>query len=236
MRGVEDYLEQIKRLEEDGRRCTATVLAQTLGVSLPSASEMLKRLAEEGYLRKDRDGSVHLTFSGRPLAHVMLRRHRLVERLLTDILGMPWHEVHVEAHRLEHAISSRMEEHLAQTLGFPEYCPHGHPICPVDRRTLRPLASAAAGDEAGIAQISETKEDLLAYMNQVGVRPGSVVKVLEAAPFGGPLTLQTDAGTVTIGLEVAAYVQVCEPEEADWINRKSMEPTTDPGFSRSPPS
>ncbi|MGH7425315.1 MAG: metal-dependent transcriptional regulator [Candidatus Methylomirabilales bacterium] len=221
MRGVEDYLQQIKRLEEDGQRCTATLLAQTLGVSLPSASEMLKRLAEEGYLERHRDGSIHLTAYGRPLAHTILRRHRLVERLLTDILGMPWHEVHTDAHRLEHAISSRVEEHLAAALGFPEYCPHGHPICPVDRRQLRSLDSVEEGEELGVAQISEVKEGLLAYLDQIGLRPGTIVKVVEVAPFGGPLTLEAESGRVTLPREVAAYVQMCRPEEADWISRRA---------------
>lgn len=222
MRGVEDYLGEVKRLEEDGQRCTATLLAQTLGVSLPSASEMLKRLANEGYVRRDKDGTVTLTAEGRPLAHKMLRRHRLVERLLTDILGMPWHEAHGEAHRLEHAVSGRVEERLAASLGYPEYCPHGHPICPVDPRTLRRLDTAEPGDEVAIAQISETKEELLAYLDQMGVVPGSIVKVIESAPFGGPLTLETSAGRASLGREVAGYVHVCDPSEADWIDRKAL--------------
>ena len=219
-RGVEDYLAQIKRLEEDGQRCTATILAQSLGVALPSASEMLKRLAADAYLKRQKDGSVHLTPAGRRLAHIVVRRHRIVERLLTDLLGMPWHEVHGEAHRLEHAISNRVEERLMTTLGFPEYCPHGHPICPLDQRTLRPLDTVKPGDEIGIAQISEIKEDLLAYLDQIGIRPGTIVKVLEAPEFS-PLTIETDVGQVTVGREVAAYVQVCEPEEADWIHKRS---------------
>lgn len=219
-RGVEDYLAQIKRLEEDGQRCTATILAQSLGVSLPSASEMLKRLAADAYLKRRKDGSVHLTPAGRRLAHIVVRKHRIVERLLTDLLGMPWHEVHGEAHRLEHAISNRVEERLMSTLGFPEYCPHGHPICPLDQRTLRPLDAVQAGDEVGIAQISEIKEDLLAYLDQIGIRPGTIVKIMEAPEFA-PLILQTDAGQFPVGREVAAYVQVCEPEEADWIHRRS---------------
>ncbi|MGH9195735.1 MAG: metal-dependent transcriptional regulator [Acidimicrobiia bacterium] len=220
-RGVEDYLEQIKRLEEEGQRCTATVLAQTLGVSLPSASEMLKRLIRDGYLQKEKDGSIELTPHGRPVAHRALRRHRLVERLLTDVLGMPWHQVHGEAHRMDHAISERVEEHLARSLGFPEYCPHGHPICPVDRRKLRPLDEVEAGAEVGIAQISETKEELLAYLDQSGIRPGSIVKVLEVAPYGGPLTLEGDAGATPLGREVAASIQTCEPDEASWIERRA---------------
>jgi DtxR family Mn-dependent transcriptional regulator len=214
-------LAQIRRLEEVGLRVTATLLAQTLGVSLPSASEMLKRLGGEGYLVRQKDGSIQLTPEGRPLAHRGLRRHRLVERLLVDVLGMPWHQVHGEASRLEHAISSRVEEHLAKTLGYPEYCPHGHPICPVDRRTLRPLDSVSVGEEVAIAQISETKEDLLAYLDEIGVRPGAIIKILEIAPFGGPLTISSDAGPAPLGMEVAAFVQVSSPSEAGLINQHS---------------
>ncbi len=221
MRGVEDYLGQIKRLEEDGQRCTATALAQTLKVSLPSASQMLKRLASEGFLERRSDATILLTGQGRPLAHKVLRRHRVIERLLTDVLGMPWHEVHAEAHRLEHAVSASVEEHLMQKLGFPEYCPHGHPICPVDRRTLRPLDAAQPGDEVAVAQLSEIKEELLLYFDQIGLRPAAVFKVRDVGEFGGPITLLTDAGSVSISRDVAAYVQVCEPEESDWLARRA---------------
>lgn len=221
MRGVEDYLGQIKRLEEDGRRCTATLLSKTLGVSLPSASEMLKRLAEERYVQRDGDGTVTLTAEGRPLAFRVLLRHRLVERLLTEVMGMPWFEVHAEAHRIEHAVSARVEEALAQTLDFPDYCPHGLPMCPIDQRSLRRLDSIEASEEVGVAQISEIEESLLAYLDSLGVKPGLVIKVLEIAPSGGPFTLATDSGTVTLGKEVTGYVQVCPPDEVDWIERRA---------------
>ena len=222
-RGVEDYLQQIRSLEEDGLQCTATLLAQTLGVSLPSASEMLKRLAGESYLTRERDGSVQLTPEGRALAHKILRRHRLIERLLTDVLGMPWHQVHAEAHRIEHAVSSTVEEHLLKSLEFPEYCPHGHPICAVDRRSLRPLLSVGEGEEVGVTQISEIKDDLHPFLDQMGIVPGTMLKVLEIAPFEGPLSLAGDAGTVTLGREVAEFIQVCPPDEAEWITRKAAD-------------
>lgn len=172
-----------------------------------------------------------LTTEGRPLAHKVLRRHRVIERLLTDVLGMPWHEVHTEAHRLEHAVSARVEEHLIQHLGFPEFCPHGHPICPVDPRKMKPLNELTEGEEAAVAQISEVKEDLLAYFDRIGIVPGSTLKLLEASPFGGPLTLATDAGTVSVGREIASCIQVCDPKQAGWINsasRPQSKPPVDP--------
>ncbi len=208
MRGVEDYLEEIKRLEEDGDRITATVLARTLEVSLPSASEMLKRLAGEGYLTREKGGDILLTVDGRRLAHTMLRRHRLVECLLVDKLGMAWHEVHGEAHKIEHTISARVEEAMAKSLDYPDYCPHGHPICPVDLRSLRRLSALTPGEAGVIAQISEVKEEVLPYLDSIGVRPGAEVKVKDVAPLEGPMTIETADAITAIGREVAVLVRV----------------------------
>jgi DtxR family Mn-dependent transcriptional regulator len=208
VRGVEDYLEEIKRLEEDGDRITATVLARILEVSLPSASEMLKRLAGEGYLTRDKGGSILLTPDGRRLAHTMLRRHRLVECLLVQKLGMSWHEVHGEAHKIEHAISARVEEAMAKALDYPDYCPHGHPICPVDLRELRRLSELEAGEEGLVAQISEVTEEVLPYLDKIGVRPGATLKVKDIAPLEGPMTIETDEGITPVGKELATLVRV----------------------------
>lgn len=208
MRGVEDYLEEIKRLEEDGERITATVLARILEVSLPSASEMLKRLAGEGYLTKEKGGSILLTPDGRRLAHTMLRRHRLIECLLVQQLGMAWYEVHGEAHKLEHALSSRVEEAMAKALGYPDYCPHGHPICPVDLRKLSRLSDFNTGEGGVVSQISELKEDVLPYFDKIGIRPGVKVTVMEIAPMDGPMTIETQDGSVAIGRELAAMVRI----------------------------
>lgn len=208
MRGVEDYLEEIKRLEEDEERITATVLARILEVSLPSASEMLKRLAAEGYLSRGRDGTILLTPEGRRLAHTMLRRHRLVECLLVQKLGMEWHEVHGEAHKIEHAISARVEEAMAKALDYPDYCPHGHPICPVDLRELQRLSDLEVGATGTVAQISEIKEDVLPYLDSLGLRPGVEVSVKDIAPMEGPISVETQNGVASIGREVAAMVRV----------------------------
>jgi DtxR family Mn-dependent transcriptional regulator len=213
MRGVEDYLEEIKRLEEDGERITATIVARTLDVSLPSASEMLKRLASEGYLVREKGGTIELTPEGRRLAHTMLRRHRLVECLLVDRLGMAWHEVHGEAHKIEHAISARVEEAMAKALDYPDYCPHGHPICPVDLRELRRLSELEPGEKGIVAQISEIKEDVLPYLDQIGLRPGIEVSVKDAAPLEGPLTVETEDGIASLGRELASLVRVVAAQD-----------------------
>jgi DtxR family Mn-dependent transcriptional regulator len=207
VRGVEDYLEEIKRLEEEGDRITATVVARILDVSLPSASEMLKRLAAEGYLLREKNGTILLTPEGRRLAHTILRRHRLIECLLVQKLGMAWHEVHAEAHRIEHAISARVEEAMAQALEYPDLCPHGHPICPVDLRQLKRLSLLDAGESGVIAQISENDE-VLAYLDQIGVRPGAEVHVKDVAPLEGPLTIETEDGITPLGRELASLVRV----------------------------
>jgi DtxR family Mn-dependent transcriptional regulator len=213
MRGVEDYLEEIKRLEEDDERITATVIAGILEVSLPSASEMLKRLASEGYLERKKNGAIVLTPEGRRLAHTMLRRHRLIECLLVQKLGMAWYEVHGEAHKLEHALSARVEEAMAKALDYPDYCPHGHPICPVDLRALRRLSELAPGESGPVAQISELKEDVLPYLDKIGVRPGATVSVKDVAPMEGPMTVETEAGPTSLGRELAGLVRVSVPEE-----------------------
>ena len=212
MRGIEDYLEEIKRLEEDGDRITATVLARTLEVSLPSASEMLKRLAAEGYLRREDGGSILLTPEGRRLAHTMLRRHRLVECLLVQALGMAWHEVHGEAHRIEHAISARVEEAMAKALDYPDFCPHGHPICPVDLRQLHRLSDLEVGAGGIVAQISE-KEEVLPYLDSIGIRPGVELTVKDIAPQAGPMTIESEEGITSLGRELAALVRVSPSSE-----------------------
>jgi DtxR family Mn-dependent transcriptional regulator len=214
MRGVEDYLEEIKRLEEDGERITATVIAGILEVSLPSASEMLKRLASEGYLRREKTGAIVLTPEGRRLAHTMLRRHRLIECLLVKQLGMAWYEVHSEAHRLEHALSARVEEAMAKALDYPDYCPHGHPICPVDLRALRRLTELEPGETGMVAQISELKEDVLPYLDTIGIRPGVTVSIKDLAPLEGPMTIETDVGPTSLGRELAGLVRVSAAGEA----------------------
>ena len=153
--------------------------------------------------------------SGLEVAVRVLRRHRLAERLLTDVLGMPWDEVHEEACMLEHAISDRVEQRLMTLLNNPETCPHGHPIPPKDlsdpKRIGMPLAQVEAGRQTAVVGVTEEVPEILRYLGQVGLRPGANVHVIEKAPLGGPMTVENENGRHAISLELARMVMVAEP-------------------------
>src|SRR3954467_15042435 len=146
---VEDYLETIFELEESGIPPMRARLVERLGISAPTVSETVARLEREGYVTLDDQRVLRLTGQGLSAAPAVMRRHRLAERLLVDVLKVPWHQVHEEAHRLEHAISETLEEHLVRLLGDPATCPPGNPI-PGSANTapagpVAPLASTPAG-------------------------------------------------------------------------------------------
>src|SRR3954462_8790102 len=125
---VEDYLETIYELEESGIPPMRARLIERLGVSAPTVSETVGRLQREGLLELDEQRRLRLPDRGRLAATGVMRRHRLAERLLVDVLHVPWHQVHEEAHRLEHAISETLEPYIVAALGDPGSCPHGNPI------------------------------------------------------------------------------------------------------------
>jgi DtxR family transcriptional regulator, Mn-dependent transcriptional regulator len=212
---IEEYLEAVYRLEREGPGVTTSGLASTLGVAPASVSGMLKKLERDGYVEYVARGEVKLSHSGLEVAVRVLRRHRLAERLLTDVLGMPWDEVHEEACMLEHAISDRVEARLMKLLNDPETCPHGHPIPPKDlsdpKRIGMPLAQVEAGSQTAVVGVTEEVPEILRYLGQVGLRPGAKVHVIEKAPLGGPLTVEVENGRHAISLELARMVMVAEP-------------------------
>jgi DtxR family Mn-dependent transcriptional regulator len=144
----------------------------------------------------------------------VLRRHRLAERLLTDVLGMPWDEVHSEACMLEHAISQRVEDRLIALLGDPQTCPHGQPIPPRDLsdpvRTGVPLAQVDEGSRATVSGVTEEIPEMLRYLGEVGLRPGTDLHVVEKAPLGGPITVEVDGKRYAVSLELARMVMVAD--------------------------
>ncbi|TAM57703.1 metal-dependent transcriptional regulator [bacterium] len=212
---IEEYLEAIYRLEREGPGVTTSGLATELGISPASVSGMLKKLASEGYLDHEPRGVASLTQKGLEVGARTLRRHRLAERLLTDVLGMSWDEVHEEACKLEHAISERVEERLIVFLGQPKTCPHGHAIPEADGSEatldLAPLAQAQPGQNVRVAGVTDEVPEMLRYLGEIGMIPGVNVQIVEKAPLGGPVTIAIDGTRHAISLELARTVLVETP-------------------------
>jgi len=212
---TEEYLEAVYRLDREGPGVTTSGLAAELGVAPASVSGMLKKLADQGYLEYVARGEAKLTERGLGVAVRVMRRHRLAECLLTDILGMPWDQVHDEACKLEHAISTAVEERLIAVLGDPKVCPHGHPIPPLDlsdpTRYGVKLADIAVGSSARVIDVIEDVPEMLRYLDSIGMRPGEDVDVVERGPLGGPVTVTNARGRHAISVELARLISV-QPE------------------------
>ena len=209
---IEEYLEAIFKIEEKtGRPVNISRLAENLALSVPSASEMMKKLAQTGVIIYNEQREVSLTETGLSQAEQVVRRHRLAERFLTDILGLSWDQVHDEACLFEHAISPLVEERLAQRLGEPQTCPHGHPIPGAGastKRELMPLAELAAGAGARVAVVTDEGAEILKYLASLDLRLDTDVTVDEVAPFGGPITITVNGKQHAIGPELAAKILV----------------------------
>jgi len=209
---TEEYLEAIYRLEREGPGVTTSGLASELGVAPASVSGMLKKLDSDGYIEHRARGEAKLTPRGLEIGVRVLRRHRLAECFLTQLLGMPWDAVHEEACRLEHAISARVEARLVEVLGDPQVCPHGHPIPPADGSDPPhpdvPLAQIPAGEGATVYGVTEEVPEILRHLGDIGLRPGAKVKVLEKAPLGGPVTIDVNGVHHAISLELARMITV----------------------------
>ena len=208
---VEDYLETIYELEESGIPVMRARLVERLRVSAPTVSETVARLEREGFLSLDDQRLVHLTERGRHAATAVMRRHRLAERLLVDVLQVPWHQVHEEAHRLEHAISETLEPYLVKVLGDPGTCPHGNPIPGsanvVDVTGQVPLTDLADGEHAVVRRIDEEVEAQPAAMltlEQDALMPGCAVEV--TGRDAEALSLRGDTGATRLPLPIAAKV------------------------------
>ncbi|MDP1809151.1 MAG: metal-dependent transcriptional regulator [Actinomycetota bacterium] len=210
---IEEYLEAIFKIEEKtGHPVNISRLAENLGLSVPSASEMMKKLEQIGVIAYNEHREVSLTEAGVDQAIRVVRRHRLAERFLTDILGLSWDQVHEEACLLEHAISPLVEERLAERLGNPQTCPHGHPIPggpgKVKAERLAPLSDLTAGAKARVALIRDEEPDVLIYLAGLELRPDADLTVEEIAPFGGPITIEINGARHAIGPELASRVMV----------------------------
>jgi DtxR family Mn-dependent transcriptional regulator len=204
---VQDYLKAIYALESAGERVTTSALARRMGVSAPSATAMTKRLDELGLVGRLPYRGVALTEAGRLAALEVLRHHRLLERYLVDRLGLALDEVHAEAELLEHALSEELEAKIDEELGFPTHDPHGDPIPDRELRVVhgdgKTLLDLEPGARASIARVPDDDSDLLRYLGDLGLVPGSDLELVAYAPFGGPVTVRTRRGEHAISRELA---------------------------------
>jgi DtxR family Mn-dependent transcriptional regulator len=210
---VEQYLETILELEESGILPLRARLVERLGVTAPAVSETVKRLERESYLTLDADRVLHLTATGRDYATAVLRRHRLAELLLVEVLKVPWSEVHEEACRLEHAISDNLEAHLVKLLGDPGMCPHGNPIPGsanvVDYGPLQPLGTLRTGQPCVVRRIDEHLQTQLDHMRELEngrLLPGQRVTVTSTDEDG--VVVDVEGVSVELDAETAREVYV----------------------------
>jgi DtxR family Mn-dependent transcriptional regulator len=214
---VEEYLEAIYKLQAGGRPLGTTELGRELKVSAASASQMTDRLVERGLAEKARDRGITLTRKGEKAALELIRKHRISERFLVDVLGMDWKDVHDEACRLEHAISSEVESRMEKMMGNPATCPHGHPIPDRQGHTpeehVRKLSVLKRKQSGVIAKVGEEQRSFLEYLATLGMMPGSEVRVEQVAPFDGPLLVRVNGASYALGREIAEkiWVKAAEP-------------------------
>ena len=202
----EEYLQTIFWLQEAGLPVTGANVARAMQVSAPTVHEMVGRLEADGYITRDEDRSLLFTDSGRDHAASVVRRHRLIERFLTDVLGVPWDEVHEEAERLEHAMSPVLEERMLAAIGDARTCPHGHPIAAGTREPGVPLADVEEGARVRILRFENEAEDLLHYLKESGLAPGLEGTV--ASSEEDEVTIEAEGEHHTVTYSVAETISV----------------------------
>ncbi len=211
---VQDYAKAIYSLSSRrGEQAVATsALADRLGVSPASASAMAKRLAELGLVTHEPYHGVRLTEAGEKLALEVIRHHRLIELYLSEALGMSWDRVHDEAEVLEHAISGELSDLIAEKLGEPTHDPHGDPIPTRDGRieesATRSLAESKPGERVVLTRVSDSDPEMLRYLGERGIEPGTPLEVVGREPFGGPLNVRVGDRELPLGLRLAGAMRV----------------------------
>ena len=212
-RSQEDYLKALYHLHGDSRPVPTRELAQRLGISSPSVSEMVTRLSAQGLVEHDRYRGQQLTREGRKVALELVRHHRLLEMFLVQVLGYSWDEVHEEAERLEHVISERMEQRIFELLGRPELDPHGHAIPTLAGKVRpvseRPLSECRAGERVIVQGVSDDDPERLRELERRGLLPGTNVVVVAPSKYEGPIDVRMKGRRVSVplGLARALFVE-----------------------------
>ncbi len=212
-RAQQDYLKALYQLHGDERPVPTRDLAQRLGISSPSVSEMVTRLTAQGLVEHDRYRGQQLTREGRKVALELVRHHRLLEMFLVQVLGYSWDEVHDEAERLEHVISERMEQRIFELLGRPELDPHGHAIPTLTGKVRpvsnRPLSECRVGEKLVVQGVSDDDPVRLRELERRGLLPGTRLEMVEESKFEGPIGVRIKGRRVSIplGLARALFVE-----------------------------
>jgi DtxR family Mn-dependent transcriptional regulator len=217
----DEYLQTLYWLYEAGLPMTGANVARAMQLAAPTVHEMIGRLQRDGYITRASDKSIDFTEMGERHAAEIVSRHRLIERFLTDLLGIPWDEVHEEAERLEHAMSPVLEERMRAAIGEARTCPHGHPIFAGSRIPGVPLADVAPGAKVVVLRFENEAEDLLHYLREVGLEPGLEARlaqsdadqiVLEAVDRRCVIT-RSVAETVSVTADPSPPPRVALPEQ-----------------------
>lgn len=210
---IEDYLKTIFMLAQEESPVSTSRIAESRQVKPASATSMIQRLAKLKLVDYEKHYGVTLTDSGRKLALEVLRHHRLIEAYLIEALGFSWDEVHEQADVLEHVISEKLEDRIAAALNHPNFDPHGDPI-PAKDGTMpavetEPLALVEPGMKVRISRIpDDTNSEMLRYLADLGLVPGTAVTIVNVAPFDGPVTVEIDGEQKIIGFNVATAVWI----------------------------
>ena len=202
----EEYLQSMYWLMEAGLPITGANIARAMQLSPPTVHEMIKRLEQDGYVKRETNKALSFTDDGRAHAEQVVRRHRMIERFLTDVLGIPWDEVHEEAERLEHAMSPVLEERMMAAIGSATTCPHGHPIVEVAREEGVLLADVEVGASVRILRFENEAEELLHYLKDSGLNPGLEGSVETSDDDG--VTVRSGEGSHHVTRSVAETVSV----------------------------
>src|SRR4051794_5716808 len=202
----EEYLQTLYWLYEARLPMTGANVARAMQLSAPTVHEMIGRLERDGHITRASDKAISFTDSGREHAEAIVRRHRLIERFLTDVLGIPWDEVHEEAERLEHAMSPVLEARMLAAIGDAKTCPHGHPIEAGSRIEGAPLADVAEGASVTVLRFENEAEDLLHELKLSGVEPGMTGVLAVSAP--DEVSIDSGGARVTVTRSVAETVSV----------------------------
>lgn len=208
---IEDYLKIIFKLQKSGTANTK-LIADTMGYSAASVTNMLKKLGELGLADYRSHKGVTLTESGEKVALEIIRHHRLLELYLSEVMGYSWDQVHAEAEKLEHHISEQFEDRINEMLGFPKFDPHGDPIpgkdgsLPEYESDL--LTDVALNESYQIQRIEEQAPDFLRYVAELGLKPNTIIFLENREPFNGPVSLVLNNGKLIIGREVAQNIHV----------------------------